>query len=743
MRINAKIMLLVAAGLILTSIVIGVLAVWQLNRSGKMAVAQIEEFMPEYLKRINADGQSQLNAYSEEMIARKKEYLKSQVQTAIGVLEKAYKDAHDPEKLMAVYKEPLQNAVNTAFSIIVSVEKENNLTLAKKQQKAAAMIKALRYGPENKDYFWINDMHPTMVMHPYKPKLDGKDLSGFKDPDGKKLFVEFVNTCRENGEGFVDYYWPKYGADKPQPKLSFVKLFKPWNWVIGSGVYMEVAETKLQTNSAAVIENLRYGNENKDYFWINDTQPAMVMHPYKPQLNGKDLSGSKDPNGKKLFMEMVRVCKENGEGFVDYYWPKYGADQPQPKLSYVKLFKKWNWIIGTGMYMDDIAILVEARKAEIGKNAAAATVEMAQQIEKIKTEIQANIKRVLWLISLVTLIVLAIIQAVSYFFTQVSITRPIKHIIDRLRGGADQVASASGQITSTSQSLAEGSSEQAASIEESSASLEEMAAMTKQNADHASQADQLMKQASEVVDQANESMAGLTASMEDISRSSEETSKIIKTIDEIAFQTNLLALNAAVEAARAGEAGAGFAVVADEVRNLAMRAADAAKNTETLIEGTTQKVKTGSDLVAGTNEAFVQVTDSASKVGELVAEIAAASDEQARGIEQVNTAVTEMNKVTQQNAANAQQSASSSEEMLSQAGWMKEMVIELISLVGGSDSREKDRPSKTGKSLKQKIRKRLVAPNINDDHKPMAIPREKEANPEQLIPLEDDDFKDF
>jgi methyl-accepting chemotaxis protein len=644
---------------------------------------------------------------------------------------------------MAVYKEPLQNAVNTAFSIIVSVEKENNLTLAKKQQKAAAMIKALRYGPENKDYFWINDMHPTMVMHPYKPKLDGKDLSGFKDPDGKKLFVEFVNTCRENGEGFVDYYWPKYGADKPQPKLSFVKLFKPWNWVIGSGVYMEVAETKLQTNSAAVIENLRYGNENKDYFWINDTQPAMVMHPYKPQLNGKDLSGSKDPNGKKLFMEMVRVCKENGEGFVDYYWPKYGADQPQPKLSYVKLFKKWNWIIGTGMYMDDIAILVEARKAEIGKNAAAATVEMAQQIEKIKTEIQANIKRVLWLISLVTLIVLAIIQAVSYFFTQVSITRPIKHIIDRLRGGADQVASASGQITSTSQSLAEGSSEQAASIEESSASLEEMAAMTKQNADHASQADQLMKQASEVVDQANESMAGLTASMEDISRSSEETSKIIKTIDEIAFQTNLLALNAAVEAARAGEAGAGFAVVADEVRNLAMRAADAAKNTETLIEGTTQKVKTGSDLVAGTNEAFVQVTDSASKVGELVAEIAAASDEQARGIEQVNTAVTEMNKVTQQNAANAQQSASSSEEMLSQAGWMKEMVIELISLVGGSDSREKDRPSKTGKSLKQKIRKRLVAPNINDDHKPMAIPREKEANPEQLIPLEDDDFKDF
>jgi len=182
---------------------------------------------------------------------------------------------------------------------------------------------------------------------------------------------------------------------------------------------------------------------------------------------------------------------------------------------------------------------------------------------------------------------------------------------------AEQVSSAAGQVSTASQSLAEGASEQAASIEETSSALEEMASMTRQNADNATQADTLMKEANQVVNSANASMDELTRSMEEISRASEETSKIIKTIDEIAFQTNLLALNAAVEAARAGEAGAGFAVVADEVRNLAMRAADAAKNTANLIEGTVKKVGAGGELVARTNEAFGEVSRSTAKVGEL------------------------------------------------------------------------------------------------------------------------------
>ncbi|MCW7752908.1 methyl-accepting chemotaxis protein [Desulfobotulus sp. H1] len=334
-----------------------------------------------------------------------------------------------------------------------------------------------------------------------------------------------------------------------------------------------------------------------------------------------------------------------------------------------------------------------------------------------------------------------------------SINANLSRVIAGLNEGADQVSSASGQVSSASISLAEGASEQAASIEETSSSMEEMSSMIKQNADNAGEANALMGQTRQVVETANQSMQELTGSMHDISKASEETFKIIKTIDEIAFQTNLLALNAAVEAARAGEAGAGFAVVADEVRNLAMRAAEAARNTATLIEGTVKKVKEGSGLVTRTNEAFREVASRNIQVGQLVAEIAAASKEQAQGIEQINKATAEMDKVTQQNAANAEESASAAEEMNAQAEQVKGMVQDLMAMVGGSS--RKNTKNRYQDHASDRYREMNAAPPLprpkatSHQSQPKGLqrpgtPKGREINPRQVIPMDDDeDFTRF
>ena len=323
------------------------------------------------------------------------------------------------------------------------------------------------------------------------------------------------------------------------------------------------------------------------------------------------------------------------------------------------------------------------------------------------------------------------------------VTKSLRGVIEGLTEASNQVASASAQVSSSSHHLAEGSSEQAASIEETSSSLEEMSSMTKQNANHAHEAKKMMDEASRIVEKVNQHMSEMAEAIHEITRSSEETGKIIKTIDEIAFQTNLLALNAAVEAARAGEAGAGFAVVADEVRNLAMRAADAAKNTADLIENTIKAVRNGDELTQSTQESYKENVDIAEKVAALVDEISAASNEQAQGIDQINQAVAEMDKSVQQAAANAEESASASEEMNAQAKQMKVFVDRLVTLVGGNGNNAPGR--ETARVVPREIKSTKTVSALVKRHPDKAEPVKDahEIRPEQVIPMDEGDFKDF
>lgn len=297
-------------------------------------------------------------------------------------------------------------------------------------------------------------------------------------------------------------------------------------------------------------------------------------------------------------------------------------------------------------------------------------------------EIFAPVEEVFYINMAVAAGVMIFVIIVNLLLVQ-SAVEPIYRVIEGLTHVANQVASASGGILSASRQLAEGASEQAASSEETSSSLEEISSMTRQNAENANQANTFVKDVRALFSKTNTFMSELTVSMEEISGTTKETFAIIKTIDEIAFQTNLLALNAAVEAARAGEAGVGFAVVADEVRNLALRAADAARNTSGLIEGIVKKIREGRAIASKTSEAFDEVAAQAVTMGELVGGIASSSNEQTRGIEMAGKAVSQMDKVTQQNAANSEETSLSAEEMKAQSEKMKQFVDELVGLVGG------------------------------------------------------------
>ena len=301
---------------------------------------------------INKLSNENINRYKEESYAKKEEELKNYVSLAMKTVE-AYNERTEIDKIKIEVQDDLKKQTNFLFSILESEYSKLKDVLSEDalKQRLKSIVDATRYGDSG--YFWVNDTNAVMIIHPIKPTLNGKDMASFKDEAGKQIFSEFAALAKKDGEGFVDYVWAKPGFEKPQPKVSFIKLFKPYNWVVGTGEYVSDVSSKIQDEALTAISNMKYGSDG--YFWINDSSHIVKMHGAKASLAGKDMTDLKDPNGLFVYKEIVKAANTNKDGgLVKYMWEKSGKDAPQNKFSYVQRFEKWDWIIGTGAYVDDI-----------------------------------------------------------------------------------------------------------------------------------------------------------------------------------------------------------------------------------------------------------------------------------------------------------------------------------------------------------------------------------------------------
>ncbi|TKC78970.1 hypothetical protein FAZ69_31495 [Trinickia terrae] len=443
-----------------------------------------------------------------------------------------------------------------------------------------------------------------------------------------------------------------------------------------------MSEDDAKKKALETISKLRYGKDG--YFAVNDSQATMLMHPFKPELVGKNMANFKDPSGRNLFTDIVRAANQDGGGFVSYDWPKPGHDQPVAKTSYSRRFAPWDWCLVTGMYMDDVQDTVIAGALRwfgiIAVLGIVATIAVVLLLRSVRRSLGGDIE-------------LAVESAQRIAQGDLTVRVPLQHgddfslmhalatmreglvaAVSRVRTGTENINVGANEIAAGNTDLSQRTEQQAAALVQTASSMDQMTSNVKQSAESATQAARLAEQAAGVAMRGSSVVDDVVRTMSEITSSSQKIGDIIGVIDGIAFQTNILALNAAVEAARAGEQGRGFAVVASEVRSLAQRSATAAKEIKVLIESSTHTVDQGAALVANAGSTMGEIVQSVRRVNEILEEISHAAREQSAGIEQVNRAVGEMDQVTQQNAALVEEAAAAAHSLKDQVGSLREAI---------------------------------------------------------------------
>jgi methyl-accepting chemotaxis protein len=448
------------------------------------------------------------------------------------------------------------------------------------------------------------------------------------------------------------WIYPRYKAAAYEAKFEKTRELTQAAWTV-LDYYGKQASSgamtleQAQSTARQVLKGMRYGGQN--YFWINDLRPRMIMHPTDPSLDGKDLSSYQDPNGVRLFVELSRQARTDGQGQLSYLWNKPGSSTPVPKISCVRLYAPWNWVVGSGIYVDDV---------------------------------EAALRRVWMSLVVIGAVVCLFALGLSWWMAR-SLTRPVQSIAVHLRNGANRVAAVANQVAQASRTLAQGSAEQAASVQETSASIDHLSGSVNTNSDEAHRIAAVMDRVAEAVHAAQEQVEKTRVSMQEISQSGEQVKKIVKDIDEIAFQTNMLALNAAVEAARAGEAGCGFAVVADEVRKLAQRATRAAQDTADKIGDAVVRSERGVAISADLATSFLQIVKMSGEVDQRISVIANSVTSQKEELVRIGSAVRQIGDATTRYAGTSQETASAAQELEGHSTKMKGQTRELAAIVDG------------------------------------------------------------
>ncbi len=495
------------------------------------------------------------------------------------------------QKLMAEKRTATRGIIEVAYSIVAdydSLVQKGELTIQEAQQRAIANIKSIRY--KDKDYVWINDMHPTMIMHPMKPEMNGQDISDFKDPNGKKLFVEMVNACNEKGEGFVDYQWPKPGAVKPVPKISFVKLYKPWGWVMGSGIYVD--------DVAAEIADMR---KNVAAFTGVGAMIIIVI------VYGISVLITRPLKAGVIFAD--RLAK---------------GDFTVPDLN-IKSKDEAGTLAGA----------LNETKNELGRLLGSAMGEVsgtATQVASASEELSATVHQM---------------------------TRRLDEQTKR----SAQVATASTEMSQTVVDIARNASEIAASAAGTLKTAETGEGVVRQT----------VSEVRMISDSVARSAEGITA----LGERSKQIFEIVDVIKDIADQTNLLALNAAIEAARAGEQGRGFAVVADEVRKLAEKTTKATAEVGEMIGAiqnetdravhamneSQSRVEKGVSLSTEAGEALRKILESVRGLQSMVQQIASATEEMSTVSDSISSDIEMIADVSKEASGGASQIEEASNDL--------------------------------------------------------------------------------